>query len=70
MAIPIPGIRADYSETELQLYLPVLTTSPAIPQAGNSYLSNIELQDVSAKSIYLERGQMEADPGWDGQKYD
>lgn len=70
MAIPIPGIRADYSEKELQLYLPVLTTSPAIPQAGNSYLSNIELQNVSAKSIYLERGQMEADPGWDGQKYD
>lgn len=70
MAVPIPGIREDYSETELRLYLPFLSTSPAIPQAGNSYLSNMSLKDVSVKSLYLERGSMEASPEWDGTKND
>lgn len=70
MAVPIPGVRDDLTEQELGLYLPILTTSPSIPQAGNSYLSNIELKDISAKAIYIERGPMESSPGWDGQKYD
>lgn len=69
MGVPIAGIREDYSKDELQLYFPLMTTSPAIPQAGNSYLSNIELQNVSAKAIYLERGEMNNDPSWDGEKY-
>lgn len=70
MAVPIPGMREDFSQRELDLYFPLLTTSPAIPQAGNSYLSDVELKDVSIKGIYLERGRMEADPNWDGEKYD
>ena len=69
MAVPIPGTREDFSETQLQLYFPVLTTSPAIPQSGSSYLSDIQLQDISIKNIYLERGDMTSNPGWDGAKY-
>ena len=68
--VPIPGLREDFSETELQLYMPILTTSPAIPQAGSSYLSNVELRDVSAKGIYIERGHMDSNPNWDGENYD
>lgn len=69
MAVPIPGTREDFSETQLQLYFPVLTTSPAIPQSGSSYLSDIQLQNISIKNIYLERGDMAPNPGWDGAKY-
>ena len=69
MAVPIPGTREDFSATQLQLYFPILTTSPAIPQSGSSYLSDIQLQDISVKNIYLERGDMPPNPGWDGAQY-
>lgn len=71
MAVPIaaPRLSAD-DNPNLQLYYPMLMTSPAFPQAGDSYLSDIELSNIDIKAIYMEKGEMEPDPGWDGTKYD
>lgn len=63
MAVPILGI-------DRKLHFPLLTTSPAIPQAADTYLSDIALKDIEIQSIYLEKGKMEPDPGWDGTPYD
>ena len=55
---------------ELGLYFPVLTTSPACPQSGDNYISHAEIKNTSVKSIYMEKGKMEPNLGWDGAPYD
>lgn len=69
MAVPFASFR-QFGDDNLQLYYPLLTTSPAIPQAGNSYLSDVALQNISIKSIYMESGRMEPNLNWDGSRYD
>lgn len=69
MAIPLAGYR-QFLNDNLQLYFPLLTTSPALPQAGDSYLSDISIKNLSIKSIYMEGGNMEPNLNWDGSKYD
>lgn len=72
MAIPIAAKKnIEQKPTDsLGLYFPLLTTSPALPQAGDTYLSDVRLKDISAKAIYMEKGLMEPNPSWDGEKYD
>lgn len=55
---------------ELGLYFPVLTTSPACPQSGDNYISHAEIKNTSIKSIYMEKGKIEPNLGWDGTPYD
>ena len=69
MAVPFASFKK-YGDDDLQLYYPLLMTSPAIPQAGDSYLSDIALRDISIKSIYMEGGHMEPNLDWDGSRYD
>lgn len=72
MAVPFAAKRS-YEEKDvdnLQLYFPMLMTSPSIPQASDTYLSDIRLKDIEAKAIYLERGLMDSNPDWDGERYD
>lgn len=69
MVMPLAG-RRQFGNDNLQLYYPLLTTSPAMPQAGDSYLSNVSIKDISIRGIYMEGGQMEPNLGWDGTKYD
>lgn len=70
MAVPLGGEKLGLDEKDLQLFFPVLTTSPAFPQAGDSYLSEIELKNIDIKSLYLEKGNMDENINWDGNKYD
>ena len=69
MAVPFASFR-QFGDDNLQLYYPLLMTSPAIPQAGNSYLSDVALRNISIKSIYMEGGRMEPNLNWDGSRYD
>lgn len=69
MSLPIAAPRK-YSDSNLQLYFPILKTSPVLIQAGDSYLSDLSLKDLDIKSIYMEKGAMEPNPDWSGDKYD
>lgn len=69
MATPIAA-RRNYGDENLQLYFPMLTTSPAMPQAGDSYLSEVALKDLDVKAIYLEKGESQPNLSWNGEKYD
>lgn len=70
MAVPL-FIRKGYaSMTDKDLYYPLLTTSPTFLQAGDTYLSDLKLKDLSIKSIYLEKGKMPPNLDWDGTPYD
>lgn len=69
MAVPFAS-RRNYGDDNLQLYFPSLITSPAIPQAGDTYLSDVRIKDMDIKSIYLEKGTSEPNLSWDGNRYD
>lgn len=69
MAVPFLSFAEDdFREEKLMMYFPLLTTSPALIHANDTYLDNIQFRDVSVKSIYAEASQMAPDPTWDGEK--
>lgn len=68
MAVPYVGKR-EGSSKEGQLFFANLITSPAIPQAGDTYLSDVRIKDVDIKSIYMEKTANGPDPSWSGARY-
>lgn len=69
MSVPLAGVK-NYGEDKLLLYYPVMKTSPAFPQAGDSYLSNVGIKDIDIKSVYLEKGNMSPNLDYEGEKYE
>lgn len=72
MAVPILGKTSidPRRAKEQKFYFPFMLTSPAMPQAGDSYLSDIRLKDIEIQALYMEKGRMDENPGWDGSPYD
>lgn len=67
MAMPfLSYVQDDHRETELMMYFPLMTTSPAFIHSNDTYLDNAQFRDVSTKAIYVEASQMNPDPNWDG----
>lgn len=69
MAVPFLAKKEDdYREEDLMMYFPILTTSPALIHASDTYIDNIQFRDVATKAVYLEASQMTPDPTWNGEE--